>query len=152
MQVEPHRPGADRLRRQLQAVQISPDGTHVYVATATGRTLYTFTRNPFSGKLSEEGTLAIGAGLGNIKQDAAGDLWIAAHPQRLERTLHGPSARLATQVYKVPLSQAIPKSAALVYADPGVALNEASVAAVADGNLYIGGPNDSRLLKCRLAR
>jgi arylesterase/paraoxonase len=133
-------------------VQLSPDGTHVYVATATGRTLHTFARNPFSGALSEEGTLVIGAGLGNIRQDAAGDLWIAAHPQRLERSLQGPSARLATQVFKVPLSQTIPKSAALVYADSGAGLNEASVAAVAEGNLYVGGPNDSRLLRCRLQR
>jgi hypothetical protein len=135
-----------------RGVQISDDGTHLYVTAATGRTLHAFERNSLSGSLNETSALVVGPGLGSVSRDESGQLWIAAQPKLLEQYLYGSSKRLASQVFKVSLLQGTPQSAEIVYSDTGSRVSAASAGVVMDGNLYIGGPNDSHLLRCRMAR
>ena len=134
-------------------IQLSPDGSHVYVATTIGRALYTFARAPVSGSLNQVDALTIGSGLDDIDFDESGGLLVGAHPKLLDELLHQGDAkrRFPSQVFKVSLSAGVPRSAELVYGDPGTAISGAGVAAAGDGQLFIGSPRDSKVLVCRFA-
>ncbi len=132
-----------------RGIALSADGAHLYVATALGRSLVEFERNAYSGSLKQSGSLVVGSGLDLINADEAGDLWVAAHP-RLMMWRGNIAERTPSEVFKVSLSGSAPAEAELVYADPGHAVSAAGTAAVTGGQLFIAGPNDPRVLACRL--
>ena len=59
-------------------INVSPDGSRLYVAETTPHTIQTFNRDLFSGKLTPDVTFTLPAGPDNIDVDEKGDLWVAA--------------------------------------------------------------------------
>lgn len=133
-------------------IQVSHDGVHVYVATTTGRALFTYERNPFSGSLTQVNSLSIASGLDNIDIDAKGNLWIAGHPRLLQeaRFRKNPRDPAASQIFKVTMGNGVPQSAVPVYTNSGNQIGDASVGALIGKRLIIGSGLDDRLLDCTL--
>jgi arylesterase/paraoxonase len=133
-------------------IQVSHDGAHVYVATTTGRALFTYERNPFSGSLTQVNSLSIASGLDNIDIDAKGNLWVAGHPRLLQeaRFRRDPHDPAASQIFKVTMGQGVPQSAVPVYTNAGNQIGDASIGALIGKRLIIGSGLDDKLLDCTL--
>lgn len=64
-------------------INISADGGKLYVAETTGRSLTIYDRDPVTNDLTFADRVFVGTGVDNITVDAAGRLFIAAHPKLL---------------------------------------------------------------------
>lgn len=135
-----------------KGVRLSPDGARLYVTTVSGRAIYAYDRNPFTGDLKEAGKLSIPSGLSKLAIDGQGDLWIAANPKlfALLGFRANPSKPSPSEVYEVSLKNGIPDEARLVYANLGDQLGGASTVAATGGQLFIGSSFDSKVLDCQL--
>jgi len=131
-------------------IAASPDGNRIYVAETTAHRIQTFTRDLFSGKLTQEAMLTMPSGPDNIDVDEKGDLWVAAHPKLFGVVAyHGdPSKPSPSEIFRLPVKNGAPQEARRVYADLGKHIGAASVGAVAGGHLFIGSIFDPKILDC----
>jgi arylesterase/paraoxonase len=129
---------------------VSPDDTHVYVASTTGRTIHTYERNPVSGELKDAGEFDIPSGLDNIDIDAQGNLWVAGHPKLLDMQAvrADPTKVTPSQIFEVTLKNGVPSEAKLVYANAGDEISGSSIGVVDGDRLFIGAGYDSKVLAC----
>lgn len=127
------------------------DGTEIYVAEATGRTLSTFRRDPETGVLVHTNSLFIPLGLDNIDVDSDGHLWIGAHPHLLDFLAHAsdPAKHSPSAVVKVTLAGDA-SSYEPVYVNAGEEISGSSVAVHDKGRLLIGAVFDPKYLSCTL--
>ncbi len=132
-------------------INISRDGSRLFVATTTGRELYSYQRNSEDGSLTPLDNLALKTGLDNIDVDADGKLWIAAHPKLLAFVGHAKDStkRSPSQVLKLTPS-GDSYLAEEVFMDDGSLLSGSSVAIHYKGQLFIGGVFQPRILRIRL--
>jgi sugar lactone lactonase YvrE len=109
-------------------INTSDGGRRLWVASSTGRAVRGYLRDPSSGDLKFVREVSLGSGADNIEIDAAGDLWIGAHPKLLAvgRLLEDPTARSPSQVLRVSSSSGAVEE---VYLDDGTQLSGSSVAA-----------------------
>jgi arylesterase/paraoxonase len=133
-------------------LRLSADASKLYVATTSGRALYTFGREPFSGSLKEAGKVSIPSGLDKIGTDGDGSLWIAANPKLFAMLAFraDPAKPAPSQVFRVPLDKGMPGDAEAIYTNAGGEIGGASTATVAHGHLFIGSSLDSKVLDCAL--
>jgi arylesterase/paraoxonase len=133
-------------------IQVSPNGARVYVSTTLGRALYTYTREAFTGDLTEVNKLTIAPGLDNIDIDAQGNLWVADHPRLVDPDKYGAeTARTsASQIFKVTLENGLPQAARPVYVDNGAQIGAAATAVLVGKRLLIGSPLEDKILDCTL--
>jgi len=129
---------------------LTPDGNHLLVASMTGRSLLSLSREVFSGNLEEAGSLTLPFAPEKITLDAQGEVWAAGHPNLMAWRGYAadadkPSASLA---YRVSLSGGVPQEAVRVYGDDGRQIAAASVAASAGKRLLLGSSLDHKLLDC----
>ena len=127
----------------------SPDGTHIYVAEASGRDIQTYARNSFSGDLTPQGTLQINSGLANITVAPNGSLLVAGQPNlfKLRRYLGNPLKPSPSEVFRVLAdAQGNLLPARLIYAGSEIAA--ASVAIAARERLLIGSAFGVKILSC----
>jgi arylesterase/paraoxonase len=133
-------------------INVSPDGSHVYVAETTARRVQTFKRDPFTGRLEPENIFAFPSGPDNIDVGEKGDLWIAGHPKIFDVLAYADDASKPspTEIFHVRVAGGIPQSAEPVYVDAGREIGAGSVGARAGGNIFIGSIFDPKILECRL--
>jgi len=133
-------------------INVSPDGSHVYVAESTARRVRTYRRDRFSGHLTPENVFAFPSGPDNIDVSASGDLWIAGHPKMFDLlTYAGDSTQPSpTEIFHVRVAEGIPQSAEPVYVNPGREIGAGSVGAKAGNSLFIGSIFDPKILECQL--
>ena len=133
-------------------INISPDGSKLYVAGTTQMTLMIFDRNLKSGELTLAETIGFDTGLDNIEMDAAGALWIGAHPQLLKFVAHSKdAAKLSpSQILRVTLHPGDEPRIEEVYLNAGQEISGSSVGAAYADRLLIGSVFESKLLDCRL--
>jgi len=129
---------------------LTPDGNHLLVASMTGRSLLSLSREVFSGNLEEAGSLTLPFAPEKITLDARGEVWAAGHTSLMAwrgyaADINKPSASLA---YRVSLSGGVPQEAVRVYGDDGRQIAAASVAASAGKRLLLGSSLDHKLLDC----
>jgi len=131
-------------------IAASPDGNRVYVAETTAHRIQTFTRDLFSGKLTQEATLTMPSGPDNIDVDEKGDLWVAADTKLFGVVAYGSdsSKPSPSEIFRLPVKNGAPQEARRVYADLGKQIGAASVGAVAGGHLFIGSIFDPKILDC----
>ena len=67
-----------------RSLLLSPRGDHLIAGGLLSRSLTTFTREPYTGALTEEGTLVLPAGPEKLSLDAQGQLWVAGHANLLD--------------------------------------------------------------------
>ena len=119
---------------------VTPDGRFLYVTTANDRRLLAFNVEPFTGNLSELGSLALPAQLGDISRDAQGNLIIA-----------GSTKPGSAQVFRVRLGQGgVPQSFDTLFSDDGHTLNGADAAMVQGGHLFLVSAGDDHMLECAM--
>ena len=131
---------------------LSPDDKYLYVTESYNRRLTTYERQPLSGALDVVNTLDIPSNLDNLRQDAAGNLWIGSHPKAFDMAAYrGDATKPApSEIFKVTLANGIPQGAALVYANLGGEIGASSVAAVTGHTMLIGSPFDAKILDCTM--
>jgi len=131
---------------------LSPDGRYLYVTESYPRTLLTFERNTFTGQLKQVNALAIASNLDNADVAADGSIWVGSHPKAFAMAAfrEDPSKPAPSEIFRASVTDGIPQSAALVYANMGQEIGGSSVGAVADGRLLIGSPFDDKILNCTL--
>lgn len=136
--------GASGLRIAAQRIAF-PSGIlarhgFLYVAAANERRIIALNVEDFTGNLSEIGSIALPARLGNISMDTSGNLIVA-----------GQSKPGASQVFRVRIDDnGVPVSFETIFSDDGHTLKGASAAAVWNGQLFISAAADKKLLACPL--
>ncbi|GAA0575424.1 SMP-30/gluconolactonase/LRE family protein [Rhizomicrobium electricum] len=115
-------------------IAVAMDMSHLYVAQELPRSIVSFTRNDFTGALSNATLFDLPAAPTKITVAKDGSLIVAAWPKQ------GAGA-----VYRVRVADGVPQSAELLYAAKS---EPVTAAAEASGHLLIG--SDKKLLDCRL--
>ena len=124
------------------AVAVAADGLHVYVASRAERRLLVFSRESFTGTLTELESIALPLRPEQISIDANNVLWVAG-PARL------PEISGASRIVRVFLgSDGVPQSPETVYG--GEDITAATSAARGENQLFIGSFRDDKLLSCDL--
>ena len=129
---------------------LAPDGNHLLVATLTARTLKSFSRDPFSGNLTEADSLTLPAAPDGISLDTSGEVWVAGHANLLRWRGFAADAtkRAPSQIFRVSLVGGVPQEATQVYGNDGTEIAAAGIGAGSGKRLLIGSSLDERLLDC----
>ena len=125
-------------------------GQHLIVGGLLSRSLTTFTREPFTGQLTEDDTLNLSTGPEKLSADAQGQVLAAGHADLLEwrAATANSGKRAASQLLRVNLVNGVPRAKEQIYGNDGSQLAGASVAVAAQNRLLIGSSLDGRLLSC----
>lgn len=131
-------------------IEISADGGTVLVGSTQWRMLLAFTREPQTGMLLRSGSLSLPGGADNIRRDANGDLWVAAHPNAFAFIGHAMDAEKESPSMILRLAR---DSRGVVhteeaFGDPGALLSGASVGLYRQGRLLIGSVFQPTVLDC----
>lgn len=128
-------------------VNVSLDGTQVYVAETIGRKLAIFDRDTTTGALNGRRNHNIGSGLDNIDVAPDGSLYIGAHPKLLAFTAHAedPQTISPSEVIKFDPNDG---SYETVYVSKDGELNGSATGAYWKGTLLVGGVFDPHIARC----
>lgn len=134
--------------RIASGLELSRDGTTLYVAETAAKAIKVYDRNPADGLLSDAGLIKLEAAPDNIALDEAGDLWIGAHPKLLMSGPHpaGSGSTAPSKVYRVTSKG----EAIVIYADPGKELSASTIAVRFGDQMLVGGRMDPKFLICQL--
>jgi len=137
--------------QMANGINLSPDGSKVYVAATIGRAVFIYDRDIETGSLVLREEVALESGVDNIEVDAEGTLWIGSHPKLLDVVAHSSNpARLApSQVFRLEPRKDGSFDIEEVYLNLGEELSAASVAAVYRDRMVVGPIYDSKFLDCR---
>lgn len=133
-----------------RSLVLTPDGGHVIVGGLLSRNLTSFTREPYTGALTEADSLTLSAGPEKISIDAEGALWVAGHANLLEWRAMNADAHLGapSQLLRVSMLNGVPTEARQVYGDAGSQIAGASVGVSVGKKIFLGSSLDKRLLDC----
>lgn len=133
-------------------VELSADGGTLLVGSTLWRMMLTYARDPRSGALVRNGSLAMPGGVDNIHRDAAGDLWAAVHVNSFAFIGHARNAekQAPSQVLRIGRDGRGSMRVQKAFGDPGGLLSAASTAAHHQGRVLIGAVFDNRILDCRI--
>ncbi|MFM8744839.1 MAG: strictosidine synthase family protein [Cytophagales bacterium] len=133
-------------------VNISNDGSLLYIAESTGRDLSTYKVNP-DGSLELISNVNLKTGLDNIEVDVDGNLWIAAHPKLLSFVAHaGDSTKKSpSEVLKlIPAKDNKSYTVEQIYLDDGKQLSGSSIAVHYKNDLFVGVVFERKILRVSL--
>lgn len=133
-----------------RSLVLTQGGTHLIVGGLLSRSLTSFSREPFTGALTEAGTMTLPAGPEKLSIDGQGELWVAGHANLLDwRAFNAdPHQRAPSQIFRVTLNGGVPQQAEQVYGNDGTEIGGASIAALGGKQMLIGSSLDGRLLSC----
>jgi len=133
-----------------RSLVLAQGGTHLIVGGLLSRSLTTFSRQPFTGALTEAGTMTLPAGPEKLSLDAQGELWLAGHANLLDWRAFSadPHLRAPSEIFRVSLLNGVPQQAEQAYGNPGSEIAGASVGVSVGNRLLIGSSLDGRLLDC----
>ncbi|GLQ06307.1 strictosidine synthase family protein [Sneathiella chinensis] len=138
--------------RFANGINMSADGSKVYVSTSVGQTLYSFHRDKATGDLTQESATDLETGLDNIEMDDQDRMWIVAHPQLLTFLGHAGDATKTTptQILRFTRSysgELVPEE---IMMDAGDLVSGGTVAAAFGSRFLIGTAFESKILDCSL--
>jgi arylesterase/paraoxonase len=127
-------------------INMSADGTTVYVASVTGKCIHVFNRDAASGALMPKFTIPLGSFPDNIEVDASGALYVACHPKIFTYLAHKSNGQkhAPSQVLKVTIRGEKDYEVEEIYLDDGKNIDAATVAAPFDGGMILGPSKDLR--------
>lgn len=133
-------------------INMSSDGSQVYVAATLGRKMLVYDRQLDTGDLQLRKEIFLNTGVDNIERDQAGNLWIGCHPKLLTFVRHSrDTSRLSpSQVLKLSPQGDGDFSVQEVFLDDGRLISGSAVAAVSGDILLIGPVLDKKLLRCEM--
>src|SRR5436305_14597974 len=87
----------------IRGLLLAPDGSHLLVASLTSRSLKSFSRDPFSGNLTEGDSLTLPAAPEKITLEAQGSVLVAGHANLLHwrRFAADPAKPAPSQIFRV---------------------------------------------------
>jgi len=134
----------------VRGLLLAPDGNHVLVASLTARSLKSFSRDPFSGNLTEGGSLTLPAAPEKLSLETGGDVLVAGHANlpRWRDFAADPAKRAPSQIFRVSLLNGEPQEASPLYGNDGSEIAAASIGAAVGKRLLIGSSLDRKLLDC----
>ena len=123
---------------------------YLIVGGLLSRSLTAYTREPFTGQLTEDDTLNLSTGPEKLSLDAQGQVLVASHANLLEwrAAVADSGKRAASQILRVNLTNGVPQTVGQIYGDDGTQLAGASVGVAVPGRLLIGSSLDGRLMSC----
>lgn len=135
-------------------INLSPDGSTVYVAATVGQKICVYHREKGAGDLKLRHTIELGTGPDNIEVDESGNLWIGCHPKLLTFVKYSkdPQELSPSQVLKVTVQKPDSYTVDEIYLNSGEPLSGSSVAAVSGDTMLIGSVFDARVLLCTLSK
>jgi arylesterase/paraoxonase len=136
-------------------VNVSNDGSKLYVTHTTERELLTFSRNKQTGELKLLDKLNLESGLDNIHVDDEGNLWIASHPKMLKFIGHAKDSinKSPSQVFKLtPATNGTDYTVEEIYLNEGEQLSGSSVAVQYKNELLVGVVFDHKVLRATLTK
>ena len=133
-----------------RSLLLTQDGGHLIIGGLLSRSLTTYTREPFTGQLSDDETLNLSTGPDKLSLDAQGQVLVAGHADLLEwrAAAADRGKRAASQILRVALVNGVPQSKTQIYGNAGSQLAGASVAVAAGNRLLVGSNLDTRLIAC----
>lgn len=142
---------ADRLS-YANGINVSPDGSQLYVAEVSRKRVQVYRRDPANGSLTHQQQIDVGFGADNIEIDrTTGDLWIGGHAKLLTFIRHAADAsvRSPSQVVRV-RSEADDYQISTEFLDNGGLISGASVGAWHNSHLLIGSVFEDHIVDCSL--
>ena len=132
-------------------VQLSNDGSKLYVSHTIGHEVYVLERRKPNGLLILKDKIDLGTGVDNIDVDENDVLWVAAHPKLLDFTnyVNDSTALSPSEVFKI---TEVEKKFVVtkVYENDGSQLSGSSVAVVHNDTLFIGSVFGNQILKLKM--
>ena len=128
-------------------INVSQDGSTIYVAETNAQSIRVFQRNPDDGSVIETGNIPLGGSPDNVDVAADGSLWVGIHSNLPALILHfiiGTDA--PTQILRV---QAEDGSIEEIYLNSGAEITSGSVGVSHENLLLIGSITDKKILICR---
>jgi len=132
-------------------INVSQDGSTLYVAETGGQVIRVLERDPADGSVATITEIAIGTSPDNIDVAADGSLWIGAHSDLLALVLHfilGTDA--PSQVLRVDIGAAGNTSIEEIYLNRGEQISASSVGVTYGNKLLIGSITAPKLLVCTM--
>jgi len=126
--------------KYANGINVSADGSRIYLAATTDRLVLVFNRDQSTGALTLAREVDTGTGVDNIDIDEAGNLWVGCHPQLLKFLSH---AKDEAKISPSEVIKLVPQPdgsfvQSTVYLNDGSELSASSVAAVYRNKLLIG--------------
>ncbi|MFQ6115050.1 MAG: SMP-30/gluconolactonase/LRE family protein [bacterium] len=133
-------------------INVSRDGRTVYVAATTSGKINVYDRDVSTGALEFKNHIELGTGVDNIELDAAGNLWVGAHPKLLTFVKHSkdPEKLSPSQILRITHQADDNYKMEEIYMDEGEAISGSSVGAVFEQKLLIGSVFDDHFLVCEV--
>ena len=128
-------------------INISADGSEVYVSELLARRVRVYDRDAASGALTADRVLPVPTAPDNIEIDERGDLWIGGHPRVFDFVDHAADASAIAPSHAVRLNPQTGETETVLLVLDG-SLNASSVAAMRDGVLIVGAVFDDHVLVC----
>lgn len=133
-------------------INISPDGTRLYVAEVSRNRIQVYQREPASGALTHQQVIDVGFGADNIEIDpVTGDLWVGGHPRLLTFVRHSADENVNSPSQVVRVRQGTSDyGVSTEFMDSGELISGASVGAWYNGRLLIGSVFEDHIVDCSL--
>jgi hypothetical protein len=122
-------------------------GDRLVVGGLLSRSVTSFTREPFSGALTEDKVIVLPTGPEKLSVDGSGQVWAAGHANLFDwkAMTADPHKRASSQIFRVRLDG---EDTQQVYGNAGGEIAGASVALPMGQKLLMGSSLDGRLLLC----
>jgi arylesterase/paraoxonase len=128
-------------------INVSPDGSTVYVAEVLGRRVGFYARNASTGDLERTRLVRIDTGPDNIEIARDGGIWIGGHPRIFDFLKHAEDEAAIAPSHVLRID---PETGDVqdVFIDTAGTINASSVGAVWDRTLVVGAVFDGHVLVC----
>jgi arylesterase/paraoxonase len=126
--------------KYANGVNVSHDGTSLYLAATSDRKILIYRRDIATGALTLASEVDTGTGVDNIDVDADGNLWVGCHPQLLKFLSHAKdeAALSPSEIIKLSPGAEGGLIQETVYMNDGSEISGSSVGAVYKDKLLIG--------------
>lgn len=128
-------------------VNVSADGTMLYVAEFLGRRVNVYERNRETGYLTHRRSIPVRTGADNIEIDESGHLWIGAHPRVFDFLAHAGDETALAPSHVIRVDPETGQVVTVLYTH-GEELSGSSVGAPYQYQFVVGAVFDSNVLIC----
>ncbi len=141
-----------RRTKYANGVNISHDGTELYLAETLRQTVKVFDRDLSTNALELTEVISLKSGVDNIDVAPDGSLWIGSHPKLLAFMAHAsdPETPSPSQVIRVYQDEDESWQQVEIYLDDGGPISGSSAAAIWNNTMVIGPVFDTHILVCDL--
>jgi arylesterase/paraoxonase len=130
-------------------INVSADGSELYLSEASGRRLRIYARTPSTGAIQLKRTIELDQGPDNIELGPDGSVYVAGHPKLMTFLRHAknPSVLAPSEVVRIhPKTFEVER----LYLDLGSQLSASTVAAPFDDHVLVGAVFGDHFLDCKL--